>query len=245
MAASSKIEWTEATWNPVTGCTKISSGCLNCYAFSLAKRLQAMGNPRYCNGFKVTLHEDLLDQPLSWRKPRMIFVNSMSDLFHENISFKFIAQVFSTMEKAHWHTFQVLTKRSERLKELAPRLNWPSNVWLGVSVENKAAKHRIEVLRNTPAAIKFLSCEPLIGDIGHLDLRGIDWVIVGGESGPRARVMRPDWARSIRDECIRKNIPFFFKQWGGVNRKKTGRLLDNRIWEQYPNGYITEAASQI
>lgn len=245
MAANSKIEWTEATWNPVTGCTKISSGCLNCYAYSFAKRLQAMGNPRYRNGFNVTLHEDLLERPLSWRKPRMIFVNSMSDLFHEDIPFEFIAKVFSTMEKAHWHTFQVLTKRTERLKELYPQLNWPSNIWLGVSVEDKGAKHRIEALRNTPAAIKFLSCEPLIDDLGDLDLSGIDWVIVGGESGPKARVMEPDWARSIRDECIRNNIPFFFKQWGGVNKKKAGRLLDNKIWEQYPSQYSKAVVSQI
>lgn len=234
MAISSKIEWTESTWNPVTGCTKISAGCKNCYAARMALRLQAMGNPRYKNGFKVTLHHDLIELPLSWKKPRVIFVNSMSDLFHKDVPFDFILKVFKAMEKASWHTFQILTKRSERLMKLAPYLPWPENVWQGVSVENEQVSFRIDHLRKVPAKVRFLSCEPLIGPLDHLNLEGIHWVIVGGESGSGARPMYPDWVRSIRDQCINQNVAFFFKQWGGTQKHRTGRILDNRTWDELP-----------
>lgn len=234
MSLNSKIEWTETTWNPVTGCTKISTGCQNCYAYTLAKRLKAMSNPRYINGFDVTLHYDLLDKPLSWKSPKKIFVNSMSDLFHEDISIEFIEKVFATMNKASWHTFQVLTKRSENLKKLSPSLKWSENIWMGVTVESFLEKYRIDDLKETDAKIKFLSLEPLLSSLGDINLNGIDWVIVGGESGPKARPMNIDWVREIRDQCIEQKTPFFFKQWGGVNKKKNGRLLDNKIWDEYP-----------
>ncbi len=234
MAANSKIEWTEATWNPVTGCTKISPGCKHCYAERLAKRLQAMGVKKYANGFRVTLHPDVLDIPLHWRKPRMIFVNSMSDLFHDEVPLTFIQRVFGTMQRAHWHTFQVLTKRAERLAHLAPHLPWPRNVWMGVSVENERYKYRIDLLRQVPAAVRFLSLEPLLGPLPELDLRGIHWVIVGGESGPGARPMRPEWVTDIRDQCLAAGVPFFFKQWGGVHKARNGRILDGRLWNQLP-----------
>lgn len=234
MASITPIEWTEASWNPVTGCTKISDGCKNCYACTMAKRLLAMHNPRYTNGFNVTLHNDLLDLPLKWKKPRKIFVNSMSDLFHESIPTEFIEKVFFTMQRASWHTFQVLTKRAERLTELSPSLKWPSNVWQGVTVENDDVTYRIDFLRETGAKIKFLSCEPLIGPLDNLNLTNIDWVIVGGESGPKARPMKEEWIKSIRDQCYAFNCAFFFKQWGGVQKHKTGRLLEGRIWDEYP-----------
>lgn len=234
MATMSSIEWTEATWNPVTGCTKISEGCRNCYAAAMAKRLKAMGNIRYEDGFKVTLHDDLISLPLKWKKPRRIFVNSMSDLFHKDIPLGFIQSVFGTMQQASWHTFQILTKRSDRLKEVANLLPWPSNVWQGVSVEDQKATFRIDHLRQTPAAIKFLSIEPLIGKITDLNLQGIDWVIVGGESGPKARPMEAEWVRYIRDQCLEQNVAFFFKQWGGVQKHRTGRELDGQFWDQYP-----------
>lgn len=234
MATVSNIEWTEATWNPVTGCTKISEGCRNCYAARMAERLHAMGNSRYQNGFALTLHYDLLNLPLTWKTPRKIFVNSMSDLFHKDIPFDFIEAVFHTMEKAHWHTFQILTKRSDRLLELSERLPWPRNVWQGVSVEDSRVLHRIEHLRQVPAQVRFLSIEPLIGPLPDLDLTGIHWVIVGGESGPGARPMRPEWVRAIRDQCVQKGVAFFFKQWGGVQKHRTGRLLDGRFWNEYP-----------
>lgn len=234
MSNVSKIEWTEATWNPVTGCSKISDGCKHCYAERLAKRLKAMGNVRYINGFDVTLHNDLINKPLEWKKPRKIFVNSMSDLFHEDIPLEFIKKVFNTMEKASWHSFQVLTKRAERMVELAPYLQWPSNVWLGVTVENEDVKYRIDLLREVPAHIRFLSIEPLIGPVNNLNLDEIQWVIVGGESGPGARPMDKEWVRTIRDECNYQNVPFFFKQWGGVQKHKNGRVLDNRTWDEYP-----------
>jgi len=210
MSGFSKIEWTEVTWNPVTGCTKISDGCMNCYAARLANRLKAMGNVRYTNGFAVTLHHDLIEAPLKWRKPRTIFVNSMSDLFHEKVPASFIKSVFKTMEAAHWHTFQILTKRSERLVELAPKLIWPANVWMGVTVEAKNYTSRISDLRKVPAAVRYLSIEPLLTAIPKLPLAGIDWVIVGGESGPRSRAMDAEWVRSIRDQCQKANVPFFF-----------------------------------
>ena len=234
MASRSKIEWTETTWNPTTGCSKVSPGCLNCYAERMAHRLKAMGNHNYRNGFDVTLHPHLVDAPLRWKSPRIVFVNSMSDLFHEDIPLSFIQQVFSTMEAAHWHTFQVLTKRSERLAELAPALTWPENVWMGVSVENEDVESRIDDLGRVPAAIRFLSLEPLLGPLPDLPLKGIDWVIVGGESGPGARPMDQDWVLDIRDQCHAAQVAFFFKQWGGVFKKRTGRRLEGRIWDEFP-----------
>ncbi|OMF24611.1 DUF5131 family protein [Paenibacillus sp. FSL H8-0259] len=234
MSTSSSIEWTEATWNPVTGCTKISEGCRHCYAATMAKRLHAMGNPRYENEFKLTLHPDLIELPLSWKKPRRIFVNSMSDLFHKDVPFEFIQKVFAVMEQASWHTFQILTKRSERLMELAPYLPWPPNIWQGVSVENQKVTSRIDHLRNTPALIKFLSVEPLIGPIENLNLDGIHWTIVGGESGYGARIMEEEWVVSIKEQCVAQNVAFFFKQWGGVQKHRTGRLLQGRTWDEYP-----------
>lgn len=234
MAGWTKIEWTERTWNPVTGCTKVSPGCKHCYAERLALRLQKMGNPRYRNGFKVTLHEDLLDLPLRWKRPSLIFVNSMSDLFHEEVPFDFIQRVFKTMERANWHVFQVLTKRSHRLKELAPKLPWPPNVWMGVSVETAKYYERIHHLREVPAAVRFLSCEPLLGPLEHLPLDGIHWVIVGGESGPNARPMKEEWVLSIKDQCERAGVPFFFKQWGGVHKWRNGRKLNGKEYNGMP-----------
>lgn len=234
MGDKSAIEWTDATWNPVTGCTKVSPGCKNCYAERLALRLQAMGNPRYRNGFAMTLHPDQLALPLRWLQPRQIFVNSMSDLFHEAVPEQFICQVFDVMAKAHWHIFQILTKRAERLAALAPRLPWPENVWQGVSVENARYTWRIAYLRKVPAAIRFLSLEPLLGPIPYLELDGIHWVIVGGESGPRHRPMDSAWVRDIRKQCLTAGIPFFFKQWGGRTPKAGGRRLDGRVWNEMP-----------
>ena len=241
MAQASKIEWTESTWNPVTGCTKISLGCRNCYAERLAKRLKAMGQPNYRNGFKPTLHPHALDIPLHWRKPRSIFVNSMSDLFHKDVPFDFIEQIFDVMSRASHHRFQVLTKRSERLLELSPNLTWPDNVWMGVTVEAADYLSRLDDLRQTDAIIKFVSLEPLLGPIPQINLEAVDWVIAGGESGPGARPMHPDWPTDIRDQCLAANTPFFFKQWGGTNRKKTGRILDGRIWGDMPKeGIVRE-----
>lgn len=234
MSLSTAIEWTDSTWNPVTGCTKISSGCANCYAERLALRLQAMGNPSYKNGFSVTLHEDMLELPLKWKKPQAIFVNSMSDLFHEDIPVEFIKCIFSTMRKANWHRFQILTKRSERMLELSPQLPWAPNIWMGVTVENKNHVSRIEYLKETGAAVKFLSLEPLLGPLPNLHLNGIDWVIVGGESGPRARHIEKDWVVNIKNQCLNTEVPFFFKQWGGTNKKKAGRELEGRIWSETP-----------
>ena len=234
MALNSAIEWTESTWNPVTGCTKVSLGCRYCYAERLAKRLRAMGNANYSGGFRVTLHEHMLEVPLKWRTPRMVFVNSMSDLFHEKVPVSFLKRVFDVMHRASHHVFQVLTKRSERLTRLAPELDWPENVWMGVTVEHADYLDRVEHLRATPARIKFLSLEPLLGPMPHVDLAGIDWVIVGGESGPGARPMRAEWATEIRDRCASAGVPFFFKQWGGRNKKKAGRVLDGRTWDEMP-----------
>ncbi|RJP75406.1 MAG: phage Gp37/Gp68 family protein [Candidatus Zixiibacteriota bacterium] len=228
------IEWTGLSWNPVTGCTKISLGCKNCYAERMALRLKAMGQPNYKAGFELALHEETLDLPLKWKKPQMIFVNSMSDLFHENVSLDFIRKVFEVMGSAQWHTFQVLTKRSERLAALDSHLVWPPNVWMGVSVENDQYKRRISDLVKSRAQVKFLSLEPLLGPIHDLDLHGIQWVIVGGESGPHARVMKESWVTEVRDTCIKSNVPFFFKQWGGVFKKKAGRKLEGIIWEELP-----------
>ena len=234
MADKSAIEWTDATWNPVTGCTKVSPGCKNCYAERLAARLQAMGNPRYRNGFAVTLHPDQLTLPLRWSQPRQIFVNSMSDLFHEAVPEEYIRRVFDVMVRADWHIFQVLTKRAKRLGDLAPRLPWPPNVWQGVSIENARYTYRIEHLCKVPAAVRFLSVEPLLGPIPNLPLDGIHWVIVGGESGPRHRTMEASWVRDIREQCRTAGVPFFFKQWGGRTAKTGGRLLDGRTWDAIP-----------
>ena len=229
----SNIEWTDETWNPVTGCTKVSAGCKNCYAEKMAKRLKAMGQPRYKDGFKLTLQKDLIHRPSTWKKPRMVFVNSMSDLFHEDVPSWFLGSVFGEMIYCKRHTFQVLTKRSKRLLEMMP-FAWASNIWIGVSVENQKTKHRIDDLRNCGAKVKFLSLEPLLEDLGDLNLDGIDWVIVGGESQSGARPMQADWVRNIRDQCIAQNVPFFFKQWGGVRKKKGDNVLDGKRWEQYP-----------
>jgi protein gp37 len=234
MAQNSSIEWTEATWNPVTGCTKISAGCAHCYAERMAKRLKAMGQARYRNAFEVTLQPDVLDVPLHWRRPRMIFVNSMSDLFHEDIPADYIAKVFAVMQKAAQHTFQVLTKRPERTAELASDLPWSANVWMGTTVEHADYLHRIDSLKKIPAAIRFLSLEPLLGPLPQLPLKDIHWVIVGGESGPHARPMQTEWVLQIRDQCRQNAVPFFFKQWGGVNKSVTGRALDGRIWSETP-----------
>jgi protein gp37 len=233
--AQSKIEWTEATWNPVTGCSKISQGCKNCYAERMAKRLHAMGAANYRNGFAVTLHEHMLDRPLSWRTPRVIFVNSMSDLFHRDVPLQFIQRAFDVMQRASWHTFQILTKRADLLAEVAADLHWPGNVWMGVSIERDEFTQRAELLRTTPAKVKFLSLEPLLGPLPSLSVRRIDWVIVGGESGPGARPMDPGWVDGIHKKCRVANVPFFFKQWGGVNKKKTGRELHGRTWDELPD----------
>lgn len=228
------------TWNPVTGCTKISQGCKHCYAERMAKRLHAMGSSRYLNGFKTTLHDDLIDLPLRWRQPRVVFVNSMSDLFQDVVPFDFIKRVFKTMEITPQHTYQILTKRSERLRELAPQLSWPKNVWMGVSVEDENAVFRIRDLVKVPASVRFLSCEPLIGPLKNLPLTGIDWVIVGGESGPRARPVERDWVESIFRQCRSAHVPFFFKQWGGVRKDLTGRKLFGRTYEEMPKARSLE-----
>ena len=232
--AKSSIEWTESTWNPVTGCTKVSPGCRHCYAERMAIRLRAMRQPNYRNGFEPTLHPQVLELPLTWHKPQMVFVNSMSDLFHSDVPVDFIQQVFDVMRRAWRHQFQVLTKRSERLLQLNPELDWPDNLWMGVSVESCQYKFRIDHLRATGAKIKFLSLEPLLGPLLELPLEGIHWVIVGGESGPGARPLDLGWVANIRDRCLAANVPFFFKQWGGFNKKKAGRQLDGRTWDQLP-----------
>ena len=234
MAQGSSIEWTEATWNPVTGCTKISPGCKHCYAERMAERLQAMGQPNYRNGFNLTLQPQMLELPLRWRTPQTIFVNSMSDLFQDDVPLAYIQRVFDVMRRAHWHRFQVLTKRASRLADLDPELEWASNIWMGVSVESAKYVDRIDDLRRTHAHVRFLSLEPLLGPLAALDLRGIHWAIVGGESGPRARPMDAAWALDLRDQCRRARVPFFFKQWGGKNKKRAGRLLEGRTWDEMP-----------
>ena len=232
--AKSAIEWTESSWNPLTGCNKISPGCKHCYAERMALRLQAMGQPKYASGFELAIHEDLLEQPLAWKRPQTIFVNSMSDLFHEGVPDEFVLRTFDVMRRASWHCFQVLTKRSGRLLGLSPLIDWPDNVWMGVSVETSRYAFRIDDLRQTSARLKFLSLEPLLGALPNLDLRGIDWVIVGGESGPGARPLRQEWVTDIRDQCVAAGVPFFFKQWGGARKKRTGRLLEGRRWSEMP-----------
>ena len=252
MAANSHIEWTEATWNPVTCCTKVSAGCKNCYAERLAFRLEAMSNPRYRNGFMVTLHEDLIELPRRWREPRLIFVNSMSDLFHSEVPSAFILAAARVMQIANWHTFQVLTKRSERMRDLLntvlASVASESHIWWGVSVENR--RHglpRIDHLLETPAAVKFLSIEPLLEDLGNVDLTGIDWVIVGGESGAGARPMKYEWVAALRDQCAAAGVPFFFKQWGGVQKKRNGRTLDDKTHDEMPARLLssTDVASAV
>lgn len=244
MASTSRIEWTEVTWNPTTGCDRISEGCDNCYALALAKRLKAMGQDRYQNdgdprtsgpGFGVTLHEIALNQPYRWRNPRTVFVNSMSDLFHAKVPFEYLVRVFNVMRDTPQHTYQILTKRSLRLKRLAPSLNWPDNVWMGVSVESKSHLSRVTDLVSTPAAVKFLSCEPLLGSLDDLRVDGVDWVIVGGESGHKFRPLEPRWVEEIRDKCTSHSVPFFFKQWGGRTPKAGGRTLDGRVWDEMPS----------
>jgi len=261
--AKTKIEWATDSWNPTTGCTKISPGCAHCYAERMAKRLQAMGNKKYRNGFRLTLHPESLEEPLHWKKPRNIFVCSMSDLFHKDVPDSFINDVFNIMHRAYWHTFLVLTKRAERLRLMSDGLEFTENIWVGVTTENQdMANERVPYLLGTHAKVHFVSAEPLLGPIDFYrpppldwnmltgenyewldstpapmpDMPRIDWVIVGGESGPGARPMKPEWVRSIRDQCIEAGVPFFFKQWGGVNKKKTGRVLDGRMWDELPNG---------
>ncbi len=240
MATKSAIEWTGSTWNPVSGCSKISAGCLNCYAERMARRLKAMGQARYKNGFKVTLHPQALDEPYRWKKPRMVFVNSMGDLFHEKIPVEFIQDVFTVMNENKRHTFQILTKRAKRLRELAPLLDWPENIWMGVTIENNDYINRADDLRTTKAFVKFLSLEPLLSPLPDLELVGIDWVIVGGESGPGARPMKEEWVLEIKNLCEDNDAPFFFKQWGGVNKKKAGRVLQGRTWDNYPTAAVNE-----
>ena len=229
-----KIEWTESSWNPITGCSKISDGCLNCYAEKMALRLKAMGTKGYENGFEVTLQYHQLQKPLKMKKSQMIFVNSMSDIFHENVPDEYILKIFDTMNKARWHTFQVLTKRPKRLEKLKDRINWTKNIWLGATIESNKYIDRVKYIKNTNAKIKFISFEPLIDSVKDIDLDGIDWAIVGGESGSGARIIKKEWIYEIKNRCEELNIPFFFKQWGGVNKKKNGRLLDGKIYDEKP-----------
>jgi protein gp37 len=245
MGANSSIEWTESTWNPVTGCTKVSPGCKHCYAERIADRLQAMGQRNYRNGFKLTLQPHMLNLPLQWRKPQRIFVNSMSDLFHKDVPVSYLLQVFEVMRRAYWHKFQVLTKRSDNLSELDPFIAWPANVWMGVSVEDEEYTWRIQDLKKSGARTKFLSIEPLLGPIVALDLSGIDWVIVGGESGPGARPIQRKWVVDIRRQCRQAGVPFFFKQWGGVNKKRTGRELDGRTYDEMPASLEDDGSRQL
>ena len=232
--AKSSIEWTHSTWNPVTGCTKISPGCKFYYAERMSERLQAMGQPNYRNGFELTLQPRMLELPLKWKRPQRIFVNSMSDLFHRDVPVEYIQRVFEVMRQASWHQFQILTKRADYLAELDPVLDWPENVWMGTSVESAEHVDRIDHLRTTHARVKFLSLEPLLGPLPDLNLQGIDWVIVGGESGPKARPVEEAWITEIRDQCLKNQVAFFFKQWGGKNKKKTGRMLEGRTWDEVP-----------
>lgn len=234
MADRSAIEWTEATWNPVTGCDKVSPGCAHCYAQTFAERWRGISGHPYEQGFDLRLWPQRLDQPQRWKRPRMIFVNSMSDLFHERVPVAFIQQVFTSMEDTPWHTFQVLTKRPERVVELANDLPWPENVWMGVSIENRRFVHRADLLRKVPAAIRFISAEPLLGPLEGLDLRAIDWLIAGGESGPRHRRVDETWIVELRDRCLADGVAFFFKQWGGARPKSQGRELQGRTWDQMP-----------
>ena len=243
MAGKTGIEWTEVTWNPTTGCDRITSGCDNCYALTLSKRLKAMGAPKYQNdgdprtsgpGFGITTHPATLDEPYKWRQSRLVFVNSMSDLFHAKVPIAFVREVFDVIANTPQHTYQILTKRSIRLRRVADKLDWPDNLWMGVSVENGEQLSRVDDLRSVPAAVRFLSCEPLLGPLDGIRLNGIGWVIAGGESGSGYRPMELGWARSIRDACVADDVPFFFKQWGGRTPKKMGRELDGRTWSEMP-----------
>ena len=235
MAGNSAIEWTESTWNPVTGCSKVSDGCRNCYAERMSRRLQGMGLKKYARGFSVTTHESILEMPLGWCHPRLVFVNSMSDLFHPLVPDSFVRRVFEIMNRAFQHTFQVLTKRPERVVSMGDRLTWTSNIWMGTSIESERWLSRLDSIRETGGHVKYLSLEPLLGPLPDLCLEGIDWVIAGGESGPGARKMKEEWVREIRDCCLLENVPFFFKQWGGVHKKRNGRILDGREWNQMPS----------
>ncbi len=235
MSASSTIEWTNATWNPITGCTKVSQGCKHCYAERFAERFRGVPGHPYEQGFDLRMWPDRLTLPLQWPEPRRIFVNSMSDLYHERVPLGFITAVFDTMVQARWHTFQILTKRATRLAQLGPTLPWQSNIWQGVSIENMDVAWRADELRKVPAEVRFLSLEPLLGPLDYLDLTGIQWVIVGGESGPGARPMKKQWIRSLRDRCRREAVPFFFKQWGGPIKSRTGRILDGKTWDEMPS----------
>jgi protein gp37 len=234
MAINSKIEWTGNTWNPVTGCTKVSEGCAHCYAEKMANRLKLMGNAKYANGFEPTLHPHCLSDPLKWKKPAMVFVNSMSDLNHEDVPTAYIQQVFQVMNDAPQHVFQLLTKRPERFVEIAGAVIWTSNIWQGVTVESAKHTDRIELLRSVPAKTKFISFEPLLNNVGKLDLSSIDWAIVGGESGPRSRPIYPEWVANIKDQCEKQEVLFYFKQWGGTNKKKAGREFQGRTWDAIP-----------
>jgi len=244
MSVKSTIEWTNSTWNPVTGCTKVSPACKNCYAETFSERWRGIPGHHFEQGFDLRLWPERIDMPLSWKKHRMIFVNSMSDLFHERVPLAFIQRVFQTMEKAYWHTFQILTKRSERLAEVGPDLNWPPNVWMGVSIETANYLWRADHLRKVSAAVRFLSLEPLLGPMDTIDLSGIHWIIVGGESGPGARPIDAAWIRDIHKQCHREGVPFFFKQWGGAQKKRNGRLLDGRTWDGIPKGHALELELQ-
>jgi protein gp37 len=232
--SKTRIEWTELSWNPTTGCDKVSQGCKFCYAEVMARRLKAMGLDKYRNGFKLTLHEDALKIPYTWKQPKIVFVNSMSDLFHKGIPLEFIRRVFRVMNDNPQHVFQVLTKRPEILIKYHKELNWTHNIWIGVSVENEKSLSRVDLLKNVNAKVKFLSCEPLLGPLPNLNLENIDWVIVGGESGRRPRPMKPGWIFEIHKKCIESNVPFFFKQWGGTNKKKTGRVLKGKVYSEMP-----------
>lgn len=238
MATNSPIEWTDATWNPVTGCDKVSPGCKHCYAERMAKRLRAARNPNYRLGFELTLQPQMLSRPLEWKAPKQIFVNSMSDLFHDDVPLEYIQRVFEVMNQADWHQYQVLTKRAERLQALSAKLKWAPHIWMGVSIENEKYLYRSDCLRYTNAHVKFLSLEPLLGPLRKMNLRGIDWAIVGGESGPGARPMDADWVKDIRDQCVSANVAFFFKQWGGVFKKRTGRELEGRTWDEMPEPLV-------
>jgi protein gp37 len=234
MADGSSIEWTEATWNPVTGCSKVSPGCAHCYAETFAERWRGIPGHPYQQGFDLRLWPERLDQPLRWKRPRLVFVNSMSDLFHEDIPDTFIQQVFQVMHEASQHTFQILTKRHERLLEVGSTLEWPPNVWMGVSIENRRFVHRADYLRDLDAAVRFISAEPLLGPLDGLNLKRIDWLIAGGESGPGHRNVKADWLVELRDRCVSEDVAFFFKQWGGTRPKSGGRVLEGRTWDEFP-----------
>ena len=234
--AKTKIEWTESTWNPITGCTKISTGCKFCYAEVMARRLKAMGQEKYKNGFKLTLHPDVLNEPYNWKKGKMVFVNSMSDLFHKDVPIEFIQQIFKVIKDNPQHVFQILTKRADILRyyDIEGWLEWPHNLWMGVTVENNEVTNRIENLRNTGARVKFLSCEPLLSQLQNMNLQNIDWVIVGGESGRTPRPIKEEWIIDIKEQCQKANVAFYFKQWGGTNKKKAGKILEGKVYNEMP-----------